>query len=54
MSGIADVLLSVGVIYEGSVDQALRGKQYQRGVRYIMLIREDLIFHELRNFCLLV
>ena len=40
MSGIADELLSVGVIYEGSVDQALRGKQYQRGVRYIMLIRE--------------
>ena len=46
--------VSAGVLDEGSVNQALRGKQYQRVVRYIMLIGEDLIFHELRNFCLVV
>ena len=31
-SGIADVLVSAGVIAEGSVDQALRAKHYRRGV----------------------
>ena len=42
-SGIADVLVSPGVIVDGSVDQALHGKHYQPGVRCIMLMREALI-----------
>ena len=42
-SGISDVLVSAGVIVEGSVDQALRGKHYRRGLRCIMLWREVLI-----------
>ena len=44
-SGLSDLLISAGVIVEGSVDQALRGKHYRRGLRCIMLWREALI-HE--------
>ena len=33
---------------EGSVDQALRGKHYRRGLRCIMLWREALIHKRLR------
>ena len=47
---IADVLVSAGVIVEGSVDQALQGKHYQRGVRCIMLIREALIYSRIKEF----
>jgi len=42
-SGMADVLVAAGVVVEGSVDQALRGKHYRLGVRCIMLWREALI-----------
>ena len=42
-SGISDILVSAGVIVEKSVEQALRGKHYIRGVRCIMLMREALI-----------
>ena len=49
-SSIADVLVSAGVIVEGSVDQALRGKHYQRGVRCIMLMREALIYSRIKQF----
>ena len=40
---IADVLVSSGVIDEGSIYQVLHGKYYQRGVRCITLMREALI-----------
>ena len=42
-SGMADTLVAAGVVVEGSVDQALRGKHYRRGVRCILLWREALI-----------
>ena len=42
-SGISEMLVAAGVIVEGSVDQALRGKHYRRGLRCIMLWREALI-----------
>ena len=48
-SGISDVLVSAGVIVEGSVDQALRGKHYRRGVRCIMLMREVLIHSRIKE-----
>ena len=46
-SGISEILVSAGVIVEGSVDQALRGKHYRRGLRCIMLWREVLIHKRL-------
>ena len=46
-SGLSDLLVSAGVIVEGSVDQALRGKHYRRGLRCIMLWREALIHKRL-------
>ena len=46
-SGIADVLVAAGVVVEGSVEQALRGKHYRRGVRCILLWREALIHQRL-------
>ena len=48
-SGIADVHVSADVIVEGSVDQALRGKHYRRGVRCIMLMREAPIHARLKE-----
>ena len=33
-SGIANVLVAAGVISDGSVDQAMRGKHFKRGVRF--------------------
>ena len=42
-SGMADTLVSAGVIVGGSVDQALKGTHYRRGVRCILLWREVLI-----------
>ena len=41
--------MSAGVIVEGSVDQAFRGKHYRRGVRCIMLMREALIYARLKE-----
>ena len=48
-SGMADTLVTAGVVVEGSVDQALRGKHYRRGVRCILLWREALIQKRLRE-----
>lgn len=48
-SGISDILVAAGVVVEGSVDQALRGKHYRRGIRCIMLWREALIHERLRQ-----
>ena len=48
-SGMADALVAAGVVVEGSVDQALRGKHYRRGVRCIMLWREALMQKRLRD-----
>ena len=42
-SGIADVLVAAGVIAEGSVDQALRGKHYRRALRCLSLMYETLM-----------
>ena len=42
-SGLSEILVAAGVIVEGSVDQALRGKHYRRGLRCLMLWREALI-----------
>ena len=50
VSSIADVLVSAGGIVEESVDQALCGKHYRRGVRYIMLMREALIHSRVKGF----
>ena len=48
-SGMADTLVDAGVIVGGSVDQALRGKHYRRGVQCIFLWREALIHIRLQN-----
>ena len=48
-SGISDILVSAGVIAEGSVEQALRGKHYRRGVGCIMLMREALIQSRIKD-----
>ena len=42
-SGIAEVLVAAGVIAEGSVDQALRGKHYRRDLRCLSLMYEALV-----------
>lgn len=42
-SGISDVLVAAGVIADGSVDQALRGKHFKRGVRCLRLFYETLV-----------
>ncbi|KAF1394187.1 hypothetical protein PFLUV_G00023930 [Perca fluviatilis] len=44
---MADPLVTAGVVVEGSVDQALRGKHYRRGVHCILLRREPLIHKRL-------
>ena len=46
-SGIADVLVAAGVIADGSVDQALRGNHFKRGVRCLRLFYEILVHHAL-------
>jgi len=48
-SGMAETLVAAGVVVEGSVDQALRGKHYRRGVHCIMLWREALLHARLKN-----
>ncbi|MES9882370.1 MAG: hypothetical protein ABW185_15975 [Sedimenticola sp.] len=42
-SEIAEVLVAAGVIAEGSVDQALRGKHYRRAMRCLLLLYEALM-----------
>lgn len=46
-SGLSDVLVAAGVIADGSVDQALRGKHFKRGVRCLRLFYETLVHHAL-------
>ena len=46
-SGLDDIPVTAGVVVQGSVDQALRGKHYRRGVRCIFLWREALIQNRL-------
>jgi len=52
-SGLSDILVTAGVIAEGSVDQALRGKHYKRSIRCLRLMYEALmrriIQHSLQN-----
>lgn len=48
-SGPADTLVTAGVVVDGSVDQALQGKHYRRGVRCIMAWRKALIHLRLRD-----
>ena len=48
-SGMAETLVAAGIVVEGSVDQALRGKHYRRGVRCIMLWREALLHARLKK-----
>ena len=47
-SGIADILVAAGVIAEGSVDHALRGKHYRCALRCLSLMYEALM-HLLLN-----
>ena len=49
-SEIADVLVAAGVIAEGSVDQALRGKHYKRALRCLMLMYESFMHLLLNQF----
>ena len=42
-SELGDVLMTGGVVAEGSVDRALKGKHYKRGLRCLMLMYEALI-----------
>ena len=42
-SELGEVLVAAGVIAEGSVDQALKGKHYRRGLRCLKLMYEALV-----------
>ena len=42
-SGLSDLLVATEVIAEGSVDKALEGKHYKRGVRCFRLMYEVLV-----------
>ena len=42
-SELGDVLVAAGVIAEGSVDSALKGKHYKRGLRCLRLMYEALM-----------
>ena len=46
---MAETVVEAGVIAGGSVDAALRGKHYRRGVRCIILWREILIHLRLKS-----
>ena len=48
-SGIEDILVSAGLIEEGSVEQALKGKHYNRAQRLYKLLYEALIRHLIRS-----
>lgn len=48
-SGLADILVAAGVIADGSVNQALSGKHFRRGMRCIMLMREALIQERIKE-----
>jgi hypothetical protein len=42
-SELGDILVAAGVIAEGSVDRALKGKHYKRGLRCLRLMYEALM-----------
>ena len=42
-SGLSDILVAADVIVEGSVDQALSGRHYKRGIRCLRLMYEALV-----------
>ena len=42
-AGLRDALIQSAIIVEGSADAALRGKQYNRGVRLYKIFYEALI-----------
>ena len=48
-SGISDILVAAGVIKYGSVDQAKRGKHFNRIIRCHSLMREVLLRFLLQN-----
>ena len=49
-AGLRDALIQSRIVAEGSVDLALRGKQYNRGIRlYKIFYGPQLICHLLRN-----
>ena len=43
-SGMSEVLVDAGVINGGSVDAAMRGKHYRRGVKIMIEWRETMIY----------
>ena len=50
-SEVAEVFVAAGVITEGSVDQALRGKHYRRALHCLMLMYETLMHLHLTRHC---
>lgn len=50
---LGEVLVAAGVIAEGSVDQALKGKHYKRGLRCLKLMYEALVSQLLKGRLLL-
>ena len=46
---LGEVLVAAGVIAEGSVDQALKGKHYKRGLRCLKLMYEALVSQLLKG-----
>ena len=47
---LSEVLVAAGIIAEGSVDQALRGKHYRRALRCLTLMYEALMYLFLSRF----
>ena len=50
-SEVAEVSVAAGIIAEGSVDQALRGKHYRRALCCLMLMYEALMHLHLTRHC---
>ena len=48
-SGLSDILVAADIIAEGSVDQALRGKHYNRSIRCLTLMYEVLMRRVIRH-----
>ena len=43
VSGLSDIVVAADVIAEGSVDRALSGRHYKRGIRCLRLMYEALV-----------
>ncbi len=50
-SELGEVLVAGGVVAEGSVDHALKGKYYKRGLRCLRLVYEALLSQLLKVRC---